>query len=143
MHLDQKSSKCTICKSVNGFMISFISLQQDSDQKTTRLASKRVFGKISGGKWVNQKTTKRDLVICFHEINEISPDCFALQSVFWSHAFFASCKILISVYWVVWNSHVQRTCRHIEVAYKCTSGPRERHVSTESVSVPKTVRKHT
>ena len=40
LHLDQKAVKCTTCKRVCG---KFSSLKHDSDQKTTRLASKRVF----------------------------------------------------------------------------------------------------
>ena len=39
----------------NGFLVSFSSLKHDSDQKTTRLTSKRVFGKISRGERVKNK----------------------------------------------------------------------------------------
>ena len=42
---------------VNSFVVSFSSLQHDSDQKTTRLDSKR---KISKGEWVKQLNSLAD-----------------------------------------------------------------------------------
>jgi len=42
---------------VNSFVVSFSSLQHDTDQKTTRLDSKR---KISKGEWVNQLNSLAD-----------------------------------------------------------------------------------
>ena len=40
LHLDQKAVKCTTSKQV---VVSFSSLKHDSEQKTTQLASKRIF----------------------------------------------------------------------------------------------------
>ena len=42
-HLDQRAAKC----------ITFNSLQPDSDQKTSQMAWKRIFSKISRSEWVN------------------------------------------------------------------------------------------
>ena len=42
-HLDQRATKC----------ITFNSLQPDSDQKTSQIAWKRIFSKISRSEWVN------------------------------------------------------------------------------------------
>ena len=43
LHLDRKATKCMTCKRLCHSLVSFSSLQQDSDQKTAPLASKLVF----------------------------------------------------------------------------------------------------
>ena len=54
LHLDQRPRSV---RPVNSFVLSFSSLQHDSDQKTTRLDSKC---KISKGEWVNQLNSLAD-----------------------------------------------------------------------------------
>ena len=54
LHLDQRPRSV---RPVNSFVLSFSSLQHDSDQKTTRLDSKC---KISKSEWVNQLNSLAD-----------------------------------------------------------------------------------
>ena len=49
LHLDQKAAKCMTCKRLCHSLVSFSSLQQDSDQKTAPLASKLEFSAKSPG----------------------------------------------------------------------------------------------
>ena len=55
VHLDQKAAKCMTCKQL--FMA------QRSDQKTTRIASKQVFSKISGANGLNSTDWALSLII--------------------------------------------------------------------------------
>ena len=55
IHLDQKATKCMTCKQL--FMA------QRSDQKTTRIASKQVFSKISGANGLNSTDWAVSLII--------------------------------------------------------------------------------
>ena len=55
IHLDQKAAKCMTCKQL--FMA------QRSDQKTTRIASKQVFSKISGANGLNSTDWALSLII--------------------------------------------------------------------------------
>ena len=55
IHLDQKATNCMTCKQL--FMA------QRSDQKTTRLALKQVFSKISGANGLNSTDWARSLIL--------------------------------------------------------------------------------